>query len=75
MFIQVFKKKKNSHGYLLWRYASQVCPNLLRAIYTGSTPFRHLGNSLEDINTLGNETQSNDFGDVRWLTEMPLHLT
>lgn len=61
---------------LLLNYSSQLCPNLLKAIYIASTSSRHLGSSLKDINTSGNETQSNGFKDweVRRLTEMPLHL-
>lgn len=48
---------------LLLSYTSRLCPNILKTIYTGSTAFRHLGSSLKDINTLGNETQCNGLRD------------
>lgn len=79
------KKKKSSTPVLFERTTlgtlsscgSQLCPNILKAIHTGSTPFRHLGSSFRDINTRGNETQSNGLrdGELRRSTEMPLHLT
>lgn len=61
----------------LSRCATQLCPKILRVIYMGSTSFRHQGSSFNYINTGGNETQSDGFrdGEVRRLTEMPLHLT
>lgn len=62
--------------FLLLSDTSQLCSNRLKPIYTVSTPSRHSGSSLKDINTAGNETQSDGFEDldVRWLTEMPSHL-
>lgn len=62
--------------FLLLSDTSQLCSNRLKPIYIASTPSRHLGSSLKDINTAGNETQSDGFEDldVRWLTEMPSHL-
>lgn len=62
--------------FLLLSDTSQLCSNRLKPIYTASTPSRHSGSSLKDINTAGNETQSDGFEDldVRWLTEMPSHL-
>lgn len=54
-----------------WRQ-SAVSQNTPKAIYKGSTPSRHSGSSLKDINTVGNETHNNC--PRHRLTEVLLHL-
>lgn len=52
----------------LSRCATQLCPNIFRVIYTGSTSFRHEESSCNYINTEGNETQNDGFRDWEgWL--------